>query len=200
MIKKASCLIVSMLFCITSLIAADKSAISSAGSIIWAGIDYSQVKMIGPDFNEPDAIFPGMLVKWNNLFLKERITRLKSNLDKEIIPDVEGTGSVNKNASAGQITVVPGPDDVIDKTHITDEIIADQVKKYKMISKSGIALVLIADRFIKVDNKGIGAVYVVYFDVETRKVLKSKREINGAGGFGFRNFWFRVIKETSVKI
>jgi len=196
--KKFSLFFLSILFCITSVFAADNGTISGAESIIWAGIDFSQVKMIGPDFNKPDEIFPGMLEKWNGLFLKEKIITLTKDLKKKIVLDVECTRIVNKDTSASQIFVSPGPEDGINKTHITDAIIAKQVNSYKMVSKSGIGLVFIVDRFVKLEEKG--AVYVVYFDVATRKVISSKREVNSAAGFGFRNYWFRVIKKISVGI
>ena len=42
---------------------------SEGGTLVWCGLDYSLVKMIGTlDFRQPDQIFPGMLLAWNGLF------------------------------------------------------------------------------------------------------------------------------------
>ena len=38
--------------------------------------------------------------------------------------------------------------------------------------------------------------YVVAFDISSREVLSSERVMGKATGFGFRNFWFRVIKDA----
>jgi hypothetical protein len=59
-----------------------------------------------------------------------------------------------------------------------------------------VAVVFIVDRLIKLDKKGEGAVYVVAFDIGTREVLSSERVVGKAVGFGFRNYWFRVIKDA----
>ena len=41
------------------------------------------------------------------------------------------------------------------------------------------------------------AVYVVFFDIATRKVISSKREVRYVNtGNGFRNLWFGPIKDT----
>ena len=48
-------------------------AAASSDALVWCGLDYSMVKMIGAgDFREPDRIFPGILAEWNALFMKER--------------------------------------------------------------------------------------------------------------------------------
>jgi len=175
----------------------DKSPLSAVDSVVWVGIDFSLVKMVGPDFNKPDEIFPGMLDKWNNLFVKERLKKISSEIDKEIEVDIEGVFEVNKKASKAQIKPFPGPDDSIKKSNISNEAIVKQVKGYALKSKNGIGLVFIADCFNKLEKAG--SIYVVYFDIASRDVISSKRQVNGAGGFGFRNFWFRTIKDASVK-
>jgi hypothetical protein len=45
-----------------------------------------------------------------------------------------------------------------------------------------------------------GAVYVVFFDATTREVISVEREVHQAGGNGFRNFWFGVIKRTDENL
>ncbi len=72
-------ILVSLLLGATALTgwAADKKpkhpALAS-DTVVWAGLDFTKVKMIGPgQFTEPENIFPGMLTAWNNLFLQERL-------------------------------------------------------------------------------------------------------------------------------
>ena len=174
-----------------------KSAFASADKVIWAGLDYSHVRMIGPgEFANPDKIFPGMLDAWNNLVLQERLGFLQKALGKSVVLDIAGVTEANKSANASQIINTPGANDTIGETHITSEVIAKAVRSYKLENKSGVAVVFIVDRLIKLDKKGEGAVYVVSFDIGTRKVLSSERIVSRAVGFSFRNYWFRVIKDA----
>jgi len=175
----------------------DKSALLASDKLIWAGIDYSQALFMGPgEFDKPETIFPKMLDTWNNLFLQERIRFVEKATGKKVVIDIAGVTKANQSASAKQIINIPDPDDTVEKTRITPEMIAKAVKFYKMDSRSGLGVVFIVDRLIKVNNKGRGAVYVVAFDVATREVIFSQREVHNATGFGFRNYWFRVIKDS----
>jgi hypothetical protein len=174
-----------------------KNPITGTSEIVWAGLDYSQVRMIGPgEFVNPDAIFPRMLEAWNNLFLQERIPFVQKEAKKSVVIDIDAVTEANKKASGRQIINSPGADDTINHSHITPEQIAKMVKGYDLKNKSGLGVVFIVDRLVKVDKKGSGAVYVVAFDIATRQVVFSEREIGRGVGFGFRNYWFRVIKEA----
>lgn len=174
-----------------------KSSLASADKVIWAGVDFSHARFIGPgEFANPEAIFPGMLESWNNLVLQERMGFLEKALHKSVVADIAGVTKVNKSASASQIIGSPGANDTIRDTDITPEIIAKAVRGYKLENKSGVAVVFIVDRFVKLDKRGEGAVYVVAFDISSREVLSSERVTGKATGFGFRNFWFRVIKDA----
>jgi hypothetical protein len=171
----------------------------ASDTVVWAGLDYSLVRMIGPgDFRRPDAIFPGMLEAWNSLFLRERVRKASAALKKRFVPDIGGVTERNKTATAGQITEAQGPDDTVQKSHLSAQNIADAVKAYKLESKSGLGLVFIVDRLVKPQKKG--AVYVVFFDVATREVIVTDRQIHPASGGGFRNYWFSVVKRTDARL
>ncbi len=169
----------------------------ASDTVVWAGLDFTKVKMIGPgQFTQPENIFPGMLTAWNNLFLQERLRTVEKQTKKRVVPDIAGITEANKSATAKQIIESPGPEDTIDQTHITDKDIAKAVKSYKTGAKDGLGVVMIADRFVKYGSKGKGAVYVVAFDIASRDVILSQREIHNGTGFGFRNYWFRVFKDS----
>jgi len=174
-----------------------KNALPAADKVVWAGVDYSHARLIGPgEFANPEGIFPGMLEAWNNLVLQERMGFLEKALGKSVVTDIAGVTKVNQSASASQIINAPGANDTIGNSHITPEIIAKAVRAYKLENPSGVAVVFIVDRLVKLDKKGEGAVYVVAFDIGSREVLSSERIVSKAVGFGFRNFWFRVIKDS----
>jgi hypothetical protein len=178
------------------------SPLFNAPTFIWAGIDFSQARLIGTkDFSNPNAIFPGYLNKWNNLFIKERLKRIEGSLKKTATLDLDGVEVSNHEATRDQII----RDDPRKKmqtsdtlsvvsTHIDKAGIANGVKKYKLKESQGLGLVFVVDRFVKQEKRG--AIYFVFFDVATREVLVADRYIGQAGGAGFRNLWFNVFKNT----
>jgi len=184
--------------------------------VVWCGLDYSMVKMIGGakfdyGFDKPDLIFPAMPKSWNQLFLDERLEDVSADLNRRVLIDIDGVSSNNLKATASQIILSPSDEDAIGKTHITPEIIADEVKSYSLNHTNGLALVFIVDRFVFAYHKqqlnnvnsvysksSNGAVYIVFFDVSTRQVISAKREVNHiTTGVSFRNFWFGPIKDTA---
>jgi hypothetical protein len=188
-------------------------------TVVWVGLDYSLVRMIGErkagtgkehyvNFAIPDLIFPGMLEKWNALFLEERIERVANGLKKRVTIDLGGVTDRNKTAAPHQIILVPGPEDTLKKSHITQQDIADEIRSYKLENKAGLGLVFIVDRFVifdRVSDRNVrvgdkGAVYVVFFDVATREIISSERKIQPAGGSTFRNYWFAVIKHVDSNL
>jgi len=174
-----------------------QSTLAAAGQVVWAGVDYSHARFIGPgEFVNPEAIFPGMFDAWNNLVLQERLKFLEKELHKPVAADIAGVTEINQSASASQIIKSPDAHDSISESHLTPDALAKAVHGYKLQNRSGVAVVFIVDRFVKLDKKGEGAVYVVAFDIGTRQVLGSERIIGKAVGIGFRNYWFRIIKDA----
>lgn len=166
---------------------------ASSDALVWCGLDYSMVKMIGTaDFRQPDRIFPGLLADWNALFIKEMIPQLEK-MARSVKSDPGAVTAGNEKASPKQIEREDGTaNEKVKPTHITETDIARIVKSYKMKNESGVGLVFIMDRLVKAQETG--CLYVVYFDVATRKVLLSERVVAAAGGAGFRNYWFKPIK------
>lgn len=171
------------------------SEISRISEIVWVGLDYSMVRMIGIDaFRDTKAIFPGYLNKWNDLFFKKKIKELSSRLEKPIKIETSAVEKVNKSASEKQILQKEGGPQDLTASHITQEDLAKAVGAYTLQSKIGVGLVFIMDRLVK--SEGRGYIYVVFFDIETRKIILRWRKSYPASGFGFRNYWFNPIKET----
>ena len=178
---------------LAALPAAETTATPKTDTVVWAGLDYSLVRIIGPNLGlAPGSIFPGMPDGWNRLFVQERIGKLGGELDKRVIADVEGMAERNRLAGTNQVVPVGGAEDAVEKSHITPKDIADAVKSYKLKEKSGLGLVFIVDRLVK--PSASGAVYVVFFDIATREVISADRRLGAASGSGFRNYWFGVIK------
>jgi hypothetical protein len=177
-------------------------AAPEAGStepLVWCGIDYSMVKMIGAlDFRQPEKIFPAMPAEWNALFMKEVLPKLES-MAKSVRTDIKAVADRNDTAGAKQIEHEDGTaDEKVKPSHITEENIAEAVRSYKLKMDQGLGLVFVMDRMVKAQETA--CMYVVFFDVASRKVLHSERLCERAGGIGFRNYWFRPIKSVVDKL
>jgi hypothetical protein len=176
--------------------AATPADVATADQVVWAGLDYSMVKMYGTqDFNDPGAIFPGYLNKWNDLYGAEMMTVLSKTLKKQVVFDGKSVTAANEKATESQIIREDGKK-LEEKSHITPDDIANAVKAYDLKTTNGIGLVFIIDRLVKPSEQGCS--YVVFFDIASREVALTKRICANAGGFGFRNYWFKPIKETTA--
>jgi hypothetical protein len=168
---------------------------AAAEPLVWCGLDYSMVKMIGTlDFRQPDQIFPEMLTEWNGLFMKEMLPQLE-RMAKSVKTDLEAVASRNAKATAKQIEHEDGTkEEKVTPSHITEANIAEAVRSYKLKNDTGLGLVFIMDRLVKAQETG--CLHVVFFDIGSRKVVRSERICTGAGGIGFRNYWFRPVKNA----
>jgi hypothetical protein len=172
---------------------------ASPDTVVWCGLDYSMVKMIGTmDFREPDQIFPNMLVAWNGLFMKEMLPELEK-MAKSVSTDLAAVEAKNEKASAKQVEHEDGSrEEKVAASHIKEADIAEAVRAYKLKNDQGLGLVFIMDRLVKAQETG--CMYVVFFDVASRRVVNSERVCAQAGGIGFRNFWFRPVKDAVKKL
>jgi hypothetical protein len=113
--------------------------------------------------------------------------------------DMGAVGAANDKASAKQIEREDGTrEEKVNLSHLKEKDIASIIKSYKLKHDKGLGLVFIMDRLVKVQE--MGCLYVVFFDVSSRKVLKCERLSEKAFGFGFRNYWFRPVKEAVRKL
>ena len=171
----------------------------TADTLVWCGLDYSMVKMIGTaDFKQPDQIFPAAFESWNALFMKEMLPQLEK-MAKSSGSDLKAVESRNEKASPNQIEREDGTrDEMVKATHITEADIADIVRSYNLKHDKGLGLVFVMDRLVKAQQTG--CLYVVFFDIASRKVVVSERVCADAGGMGFRNYWFRPVKTAVDKL
>jgi hypothetical protein len=87
---------------------------------------------------------------------------------------------------------------MVNASHITGQDIAAVVKGYELKCSKGLGLVFIMDRLVRAQQKG--CLYVVFFDISSRKVVYSERLCEKASGAGFRNYWFGPVKHAVSKL
>jgi hypothetical protein len=112
---------------------------------------------------------------------------------KSVRTDLDAVTTANGGAKSTQIDHTDGSrEEMVTPSNTTEADIAAVVKHYKLKNDKGLGLVFVMDRLVKAQE--VGCLYVVFFDVDSRKVLSSERLCEKAGGFGFRNYWFRPVK------
>src|SRR2546425_1144481 len=80
-------------------------------SLVWCGLDYSKVKMIGTDdFRDPENIFPEMLDKWNGLFMTEMLPKLEK-MSNSLLTDIKAVEKPNQKPGASAIVRADGTRD-----------------------------------------------------------------------------------------
>jgi hypothetical protein len=165
--------------------------LAEASELVWLGIDYSGVKMVGiTGFNKPDEIFPGQLREWNGLFLNEMLGELHARVGHPVRADVDAVMAKNRLATKDQIVEsasLPGD-------NLQPEDVARMVGSYDLAGRAGVGLVLVMDVMLKHEERA--CLYTTFVDLGSRSVLESKRVCHRACGIGFRNFWFSPIKEA----
>lgn len=164
------------------------SASAHAEETLWLGLDYSLAQFAGTslDFSKPAEIFPGMLQKWNDLVVREKLAQLETNTGLDLDVNLDAVEAVNANASDKQI-VKKSP-----KEKLSASDIAKAVAAYKIDSKAAQGLVVIMESLDKFGDTS--CMHVVLFEATSRKIKQSKRECAQPRGFGFRNFWFGSVK------
>ncbi|HRO42150.1 MAG TPA: hypothetical protein PL009_04915 [Flavipsychrobacter sp.] len=174
--------------------------------ITWLGVDFTQLKFIGSATQWKDAgeisnsqlrdkYFPA----WNNLFINEQ---KKYNVADAVgRAEVKYALDVTEKANNG----IKGDlfsEDPNDYSRLTDQKIAQLVGKYDYQGNKGIGMLLFAESFSK--GKEEGAIWVTFVDMNTRKLLLTKKLNEPAGGFGFKNFWaktlFGALKDTGKNL
>lgn len=180
---------------------------SSYTSILWMGIDYSQVKLYGscapaalPGFEKVekeaeeirDVYFPA----WNQLILNESDKyNLARALRRSKIPsDLTMMEVRNSDTDLNNMFALK-------KVELSPEAILNIIQSYEMSvidKKKGIALVFIMESMNKNTEKAI--MYVTFFNIRTKEVLITERMIGRASGAGFRNYWVRPFYEVIKRI
>ena len=168
---------------------------AAPGTLVWCGLDYARVKMIGTEgFEDPAGIVPDKPAAWNSLFMQEMLPALEK-LGVRLATDTKAVLAGNEKLTAACIVHEDGSRaETVDASHITEAQIAATVRGYTLKTTQGVGLVFIMDRLVKAQKTA--CFYVVFFDVGSRRILHQERMCEAAGGIGFRNFWFGPIKKA----
>ncbi|HEY9113700.1 MAG TPA: hypothetical protein VIN10_03315 [Bacteroidales bacterium] len=161
------------------------SGITADNNLNFYGIDYTQTYFLTPLDFPNTADLKAKITGWNDLILTER--------DKYSIQKF-----FNKSNVEYQFNMIKALNDKIDVesrlttdpakvAYLTEADIAKIVSQYNTGDDKDFGLVFIAESYDKPSE--MGAYWVTFFDVSTKKVIETKRFVGKAKGFGLRNYW-----------
>ncbi|MEO8768642.1 MAG: hypothetical protein ABI402_01100 [Ferruginibacter sp.] len=182
--------------------------LSGTADITWLGMDFSQVKFIGTASQFGDAgeitnetmktrYFPG----WNQLFINEQkkydvakvVHRSETTLHYAIDITEKANSAIGKKDFFSN-----SPDEFLSLDATKVEAL---VKKYNFQGKKGVGLMFFIEGMSK--GKDQASAWVVYVDMNSKKVLMSQHILGKAGGFGFKNYWakafYNILKDSDYK-
>ena len=173
--------------------------VSNNVNVIWLGIDFSHVKLIGnfSEFSEAgqkstlqirDIYFP----RWNKLILDESSKydfQGMLRLDK-LSYDIDMLMDINSKTELKDIESYNIP-------NYSKEYIQEIVSQYKLDIGNGIGILFFAECLNK--SKEEAYFHFVAINLETKEILIHERLMGKPGGFGLRNFWagsiYKIIKD-----
>lgn len=173
----------------------------SQNEVVWYGLDFSKSKFIG-SFENIKGTMPidafelreSYIPAWNSLVVSEpnNFDIKKTFWKKDVYYDLKSVESVNSTIDTRDL--ITQNNHIISKSDLP-KMVALYNKGDK---KEGLGLSFIIECFDK--SKVQASLWVVFFDIETKKILLSKYCVGKPVGFGIRNYWAGAIKHIMNEI
>lgn len=163
----------------------------SSPTMVWCGLDFSQVKCIGPaGFTEPFQVKNRYFSSWNDLVLTES--------NKYNVQEFYQKGSMKTDLSVvTERNEMPEVEELV----INEPYAFEEGQLEKIISsynledaKEGLGVVYVVESLNK--NLALASIYVVFFDIASKEILWKQKYMETPRGFGFRNYWAGAIYKT----
>lgn len=150
-------------------------------SVNYYGVDFSKTKVFGA--TETEWEFKNVFGAINSLVISEwgKYNPGKFLYENIAVRDISPTVRVNSAIDPSEIIAASSD------YGITDDDIAEMVRRYELQQEEGTGLVIIGTLLDK--PYLMGGFVVVHFDVASRQVLSCVPISGKARGFGLRNYW-----------
>jgi hypothetical protein len=160
--------------------------------ILYVGIDFTEARLIGDLAADENAIKNQHIPDINQLVINEA---KKYDLEKalhrsKISSDIGITYNQNKKLDASKLKSTNSDDFTRFKPETVQKIVSD----YDFGDKKGLGLMFVVEALNK--TKAEAALWVTWIDMGSKKVLRTERKEEKAGGFGWRNYWARPIENV----
>jgi len=162
---------------------------SLEAEVEFVGLDFSQAKMVGLSAkNAPDEIQVNYFRAWNDLLMQERqkYDVNRAFMKRSIDYNFKIVNRLNKKIKPVDLLTDLSPQSFSARKL---QAIVTCYDTKEMKSKYGLSFIV--HSFNQFRERAY--VYVVIFDVRTKRILFSAQTSGDAGGFGFRNYWARTI-------
>jgi hypothetical protein len=169
----------------------------SKAKIVWLGVDFTQVQLIGPlGTVSPEELLP-LFDQINELIVNEWDKfNFREALRKRDIPyDLGPVAELNAQIDPYNI-IIPSASSY-DRFIDVDQV-AGLVKQYDTYGEDGIGLVFFMEYLDK--NKESGAMWMAFFRLSDQRLLLAERMKGAAGGMGFRNHWANCVFEVITQL
>lgn len=165
--------------------------------VTWLGLDFTQVKLVGPLGTVEKAELIPLFDDINRLVISERTKyNFEAALRKDEVPyDLSAVTKLNEAIDPSSIIAYTSSDG---GGRLNEEAISVLVKQYKIDNTEGIGLVFFVETLDKVREKGI--MWVAFFNLADRNLLFAEKMSGVAGGISFRNHWARSVYEIINQI
>ncbi|MBD78972.1 MAG: hypothetical protein CL840_08645 [Crocinitomicaceae bacterium] len=153
------------------------------------GLDFSQSKMIGDDFDQESKIVEHYFRAWNDLLFVERdkynVERLFDFKKAFYYPRfLDGT---NRMVDANSLRT--------NGSHKIERAkIFEAVRNYNLPQDAGLGMVIFVETFNEYNDESV--LYYAFFDIESRDLILIQQMKGETGGVGFRNSWANSIHFT----
>lgn len=165
-------------------------------AVVYYGIDYGHAKFTGVfdqyvrDGKDENQVKSKFFTDCNEVVLLEKSKyNISKNFQKPSV--IYHLDMINKKNLESVTT-----NNVLPK-RLDSEKIQHIVNTYDTGEDTGLGLVFITDEYNKYER--IGAYYVTFFDISSKKVLLTEKVTAEPGGFGLRNFWISSFKQILTK-
>jgi len=162
---------------------------SLEAEVEFVGLDFLQAKMVGLSTkNTSDEVQGNCFRAWNDLLWQERLKYdvKRAFMKRSIHYNFEMLNRLNKRIKSVDVQTDLSPQSFSTKKL---QVAINRYDTKDMKSKYGLSFVV--HSFNQFRERAY--VYIVIFDVATKKILFSAQTSGNAGGFGFRNYWARTI-------
>lgn len=171
--------------------------------ITWLGVDFSEVKFIGPasgwgevSTKSPTEMRDKYFPEWNSLIVNEwKAFKIEDAVYRaEVLQDIKAVSKANERSNKKEIF----SESISDYQLLDESAVKSMIKKYDFNGKDGLGFLLVAEGMSK--GKEEASYWATFVDMKTKNVLLTKRVTGKAGGFGFRNYWAGSIKSAMKTI
>lgn len=191
MIRVVFSVIAVMLSLFASAAGRDKGHLADIESFYFYGVDFSMCKMYGVG---ADSASMEQLASINNLFVTEAD---KYDVERFARKRLEGSDvfkGIAMSKSGAPSSIVTN-----NKSYQLDSnLVMQKVADMMLEETKGTGLVLFCEMLDKEDK--IGIYKIVFFDIESRSIIRSWYRSGDAGGEGVRDYWAKSLYNAMKKM